>query len=471
MEDRRITKTARALLSIWNIGLFMAVWFVHYNRYTFDHYLIQGGLLFSLVYIIIYLFLCDLYKAFRIASNPIPDVLFGQTISFGVADLILYVECCLINNNIINIVPGATAVALQIGGSAVIITLIKQYMIRHIVPRKTLVVYGNRTSLDEAQAFSEKLLNKYHHIFDIYRTQFEGISEAAMDAAMEEVDVVVLFEVSKQNKGHLMKKCLEQHKAFYFTPRIEDILLQGSSYKNYMDTPLMKYDYQYESIRSYFGKRAFDLIFAIICLAILWPVMLIVALCIKCEDGDPVFFKQKRYTKDRKVFEILKFRSMIVDAEKDGVAPCTGNDDRVTKVGKVIRATRLDELPQIFNILKGDMSFVGPRPERVEHVEQYSEDLREFQYRLRVKGGLTGYAQIYGKYNTTAYDKLRLDLMYIENQSLLLDLKILMLTFQVLFKKESTEGFDEKKRDEINAKSNEKKDAYAGDYSGNERAI
>ena len=132
---------------------------------------------------------------------------------------------------------------------------------------------------------------------------------------------------------------------------------------------------------------------------------------------------------------------MIVDAEKYGVQPCTGDDPRVTKVGKYIRKSRLDEIPQLINILKGEMSLVGPRPERIEHVEKYTKEMPEFAYRLRVKGGLTGYAQIYGKYNTSAYDKLRLDLMYIENQSLLVDLKIVMLTFRTMFQKERTEGF------------------------------
>ena len=147
---------------------------------------------------------------------------------------------------------------------------------------------------------------------------------------------------------------------------------------------------------------------------------------------------------DGKVFDILKFRSMIVDAEKDGKSiPATGHDPRITKVGRVIRAVRMDELPQLFNILKGDMSIVGPRPERLEHVVQYTSQIPEFDFRTKVKGGLTGYAQIYGKYNTSPYDKLRLDMMYIENYSLMLDIKLIMLTLRIMFNKESTEGFEQ----------------------------
>ena len=174
---------------------------------------------------------------------------------------------------------------------------------------------------------------------------------------------------------------------------------------------------------------------------ILSPVVLITMLAIRLEDGGDIFFKQKRYTKDWKTFEILKFRSMVMDAEKDGKArPCTAGDDRITRVGRIIRRFRIDEIPQLFNVVKGDMSIVGPRPERVEHVHAYVKELPEFAYRLRVKGGLTGYAQIYGKYNTSAYDKLRLDLLYIENQSIWMDLKMILLTIKVLFIPESTEG-------------------------------
>ena len=246
-----------------------------------------------------------------------------------------------------------------------------------------------------------------------------------------------------------MKICTEQKKGFYFTPRIEDIFCQGAEEKNLTDTPLLKYKYVYEMKSGYFGKRLFDLFLAAVFLVLLSPVFLLAAVCIKIEDGGPVFYKQERCTKNGRVFEILKFRSMVVNAEKDGVKPCAENDTRVTKVGKLIRATRIDELPQIINILKNDMSFVGPRPERIEHVEKYTKEMPEFAYRLRVNGGLTGYAQVWGKYNTSAYDKLRYDLMYIENQSFYLDIKILALTFRTVFKSESTEGFEDMKYEEM----------------------
>ena len=203
-------------------------------------------------------------------------------------------------------------------------------------------------------------------------------------------------------------------------------------------------------------KRLSDIAMSVIGLIIALPFMLIIAIAIKAEDGGPVFFRQARCTKDGRVFDILKFRSMIVDAEKSGISvPATEKDPRITRVGSVIRATRLDELPQLINILKGDMSVVGPRPERIEHVREYCDEIPEFQYRMSVKGGLTGYAQVYGKYNTSAYDKLKLDLLYIQNYSLVLDLEIILKTIQVLFTRESTEGFAAEKSEAMTRASRE----------------
>ena len=180
-------------------------------------------------------------------------------------------------------------------------------------------------------------------------------------------------------------------------------------------------------------------------LIVLSPLMLIIALLVHFYDGGPVFYKQERLTKDGAVFLVYKFRSMRVDSEKEKrlrLAMKKG-DSRVTPVGKVLRNIHFDELPQLINIIKGDMSLVGPRPERPEIAAEYTKEIPEFPYRLKVKAGLTGYAQVYGKYNTTPYDKLKLDLTYIENYSFLLDLQLIATTVKILFQKENTEGVDQ----------------------------
>ena len=266
---------------------------------------------------------------------------------------------------------------------------------------------------------------------------------------MSKYDAVVLNDVPAQIRNDILKFCYDNEIRVYVVPKITDVILRGANDVSLFDTPIFLVKGTGLTITQKAVKRIMDLVLCLIAMIPAAPIMLIVALAIKLEDGGPVFYKQKRATKDNKEFDILKFRSMIVNAEAAGISiPATGADPRITKVGKVIRATRIDELPQLLNILKGDMSVVGPRPERVEHVEEYTNQIPEFKYRLKVKGGLTGYAQIYGKYNTSAYDKLRMDLMYIENYSLALDIKLILTTVRIMFQKESTEGFEKQRENE-----------------------
>ena len=206
-------------------------------------------------------------------------------------------------------------------------------------------------------------------------------------------------------------------------------------------------------------KRAFDVVMSSLMIVMLCPVLLAVAVWIKVDSEGPVFYRQERVTQYGRKFRIFKFRTMVTNADKMGTLVTTKNDSRITKVGEKIRKCRLDELPQLFNILRGDMSLVGPRPERIENVYEYSKKYPEFELRHRVKGGLTGFAQLYGKYNTSPEDKLHMDLIYVETYSLLLDLKLLILTFKVLFMRESTEGFSEKANENVRASKSLKKES------------
>ena len=225
-------------------------------------------------------------------------------------------------------------------------------------------------------------------------------------------------------------------------PKISDIMITSASNVELFDTSLLLMRNQGIAADEEFIKRAFDIVASLLALIILSPIMLIIAIAIKLYDGGPVIFTQERLTKDGKVFKIRKFRSMREEKEKKGYCLTRKDDNRVTPVGKSIRALHLDELPQLINILVGDMSFVGPRPECPKLAKEYSEVVPEFNFRLKVKAGLTGYAQVFGKYNTTPLDKLKLDLTYIEKYNLLLDLKIILLTIKILFQKENTEGID-----------------------------
>ncbi len=442
LRSKKVTHTAKALVMLWNIGLFALIWLLYYNRNAFQTYYVLGGILSIIIYVFIYNGLCNLYNAFRIASSSIAEMVISQAISFGIADLILYIECNLIRNRYTSFLPGLAIVAIQILGTAFIITMAKQIFMSCVEPQKTLLLLGSWVSMDEARRFEDRILKKYSHLFEFKYVEYETISPMLMEERLSECCAVIMYGLSVEQRRVHMQHCIDAHKIFYFTPRIEDIILQGCSCRHLLDTPLMKYDYVYEDHKRLNAKRVFDVAFGIFFTVFFTPLMLIIAAAIKIEDGGPVFFRQKRCTKDGEVFEIIKFRSMVVDAEEKGIQPTINCDPRITKVGNIIRKYRLDEIPQVFNILAGDMTFVGPRPERVEHVEIYTKELPEFKYRMKVKAGLTGYAQIFGKYNTSAFDKLRLDLLYIENQSLGLDIRIILLTLKIMFKGESTEGFE-----------------------------
>ena len=271
-------------------------------------------------------------------------------------------------------------------------------------------------------------------------------SECVSDLTqLEGMEAVFLTGVHSHDRNIIIKYCVEHHITAFIIPRVGDVMMSGARQTHMFHLPILRLDRYNPAPEFLFFKRLSDIIFSILGLVIFSPVMLVVAAAIKRYDGGPVLYRQCRLTKDGKRFDVLKFRSMRVDAEKDGVARLsTGEaDPRITPIGRVIRRFRLDELPQLLNILKGDMSFVGPRPERPEIAAEYEKDLPEFHLRLQAKCGLTGYAQVFGKYNTTPYDKLQMDLMYIANPSLAQDLKILFATIKILFMKESTEGVAE----------------------------
>jgi exopolysaccharide biosynthesis polyprenyl glycosylphosphotransferase len=274
-------------------------------------------------------------------------------------------------------------------------------------------------------------------------------------AMIEGYDAVLINDVPPRRRNKILKYCYSHNKEVYIVPKISDIVIRGAEDFTLLDTPIITIKTYGLTMSQRIVKRAFDILLSVIALIPASVIILIVAICIKIEDHGPVFFVQKRVTRDGKVFGLLKLRSMVVGADKHGVNPTVDNDARITKVGRFIRPTRIDELPQLFNILSGKMSIVGPRPERVEHVKRYSEAIPEFVFREKVKAGLTGYAQIYGRYNTTAYDKIRLDLTYIQNYSLILDIKLIIRTLRVLFQKESTEGFEEDQAEFIRSQKNE----------------
>ncbi|MDE5859574.1 MAG: sugar transferase, partial [Oscillospiraceae bacterium] len=256
-----------------------------------------------------------------------------------------------------------------------------------------------------------------------------------------ECEAVFIAGIEATLRNGIIKYCVEKNIPAYIEPKIGDILMSGAKHMQMFSVPVLRVRHAAPDPFYLFIKRALDIFFSLIGIIVTSPIMLVTAIAIKAYDGGPIIYKQTRLTKDRKEFQLLKFRSMRVDAEKDGVARLSSeNDDRITPIGRLIRACRIDELVQLFCILKGDMTIVGPRPERPEIAKQYEETLPAFALRLQVKAGLTGYAQIYGKYNTEPYDKLQMDLMYINDMSLSCDIGLMFATVKILFMPESTEG-------------------------------
>ncbi|MCM1262193.1 MAG: exopolysaccharide biosynthesis polyprenyl glycosylphosphotransferase [Butyrivibrio sp.] len=439
-------KIIKGLIPFWNIIIFCYVWALFYNGQAYAEFRLETMLISVFLYLVVYIALGKLYDAFKIGTYRITELILSQLLAFGIADVCLYLECCLMRGGVVDIRPGAIAALIQLVGSIALIVSAKHYFLQNIPPQDAVLIYGSglkeqsgtQNAVASETSFEEKIRKKLPHMFQIRETVADSVPIEDLLGRVRKYDTVMLYQVEEDLRVRLLAESIQMGKNIYTTPRIEDILLTNFENRHMIDTPLLKAK---TGISEYSGKRIMDIFVSAVMLLLFSPFMLIIAAAIKLEDGGPVFFKQKRVTKGGRVFEILKFRSMRPDAEKDGAQVCTVGDDRITHVGRVIRATRFDEIPQLINILKGDMSVVGPRPERVEHVEKYTEALPEFAYRLRVRGGLTGYAQIYGKYNTSAEDKLKMDLMYIERQSLLLDLQLIFLTIKIIFIPESTEGF------------------------------
>lgn len=416
------------------------IWKSFYRPQLAYTYYGNGKFLLMLVYaflVFILFFLCD---SFKYGHRKFSEIVVAQWIAILIVNIVTYFQLCLIGNRMLSLLP-----VLYLYGIDIAVTAVCSYVYTVIyhkiyVPKNMVMIYGNEKAVN--------LKLKMDTRSDKYKITKVLNYDKGSEVIQKEIavhDAVIINDVPAQVRNDILKYCYQRGVRTYLVPKISDIIARGAEEISLFDTPLLLVKGRGLNSVQCFIKRMMDIILCLIAMIPGAPLMIIVALAIKIEDGGPIFYKQKRLTQNDKEFEILKFRSMIVDAEKGGYnmdMRASDKDPRITKVGKIIRACRVDEFPQILNILKGDMSIVGPRPERLENVREYKESIPEFTYRTKVKAGLTGYAQIYGKYNTSPYDKVRLDLMYIENYCLFLDIKLIFMTLQVLVKPESTEGFD-----------------------------
>lgn len=320
--------------------------------------------------------------------------------------------------------------------------LATKYYLRITPMKKTILIYRNENDLHRFGTIVGKPAARLYRIDRMLR--YDG-SFPELREQLEPYEAIFVTGVNSRCRNGILKYCKERGIPGILLPHVGDILMREGFHIQSFDTPVLYYQRKTLSPGYALFKRCFDIVFSGLALILLSPLMGVTALVIRLYDHGPAIYKQIRLTKDGKQFRILKFRSMRVDAEKDGVARLsTGDrDERITPVGRLIRKFRIDELPQLFNILKGDMSVVGPRPERPEIAEAYYKTMPDFRLRLQVKAGLTGYAQVYGRYNTEPYEKLEFDLLYIEQMSILNDLKLCFATFSTFFSSESTQGVEE----------------------------
>ena len=438
-DTKGFVRAVQTLLEVLVMAvLYYVVWRHSYPEGLFPGYLYLGKYVLMGIYgLLLYLFFQNADCTMFGQLNRL-DLVIGQIIALFLVNFVTYFQLCLIAERLVSVVPLLLLFGGQILVAVVLVFAYTGLYYKLYAPHDMLLIYGSRRSVE--------LKIKMDSRQDKYNISKIISADAGLEAICQEIrchDAVILNEVPAELRNDILKFCYRYRVRTYVAPKLTDIMIRCGKQNTLFDTPLLLVKGTGLTPMQRIIKRLMDIVICSVAMVVAAPVMLVVAMAIKLEDGGPVFYKQDRMTRNGREFKILKFRSMIVDAEKyAGAVLATGDDPRITKVGKIIRATRLDELPQILNILKGDMSIVGPRPERKVLADEIEKDLPEFAYRLKVRGGLTGYAQIYGKYNTSSYDKLRLDLMYIENYSLLLDIKLIILTLRIIFSKDSTEGVD-----------------------------
>ena len=428
---------------------FAEIWNVNYIESIFSN---KGNYVVLLSYVLIFFTFASLYNAFKIGIYRLHEIIYSFSLAAVFTNVIMYLELSLIARSMVAVKPLLIGTVYQIISLA-LCALCANSIYFELHPARNLVaIFSDYKSGFELIKKMSKISDRFHISCGL------NVSSTPLEQIKKQIDryeAVLICDLDKNLQKEIMSYCYTNEKRTYLLPDITDIIINNSYEIQISDTPVLMSRNRGLTPEQKIIKRIMDIVLSSVGLIITSPFMLICAVAIKLDDGGPVFYKQNRITENGRIFNILKFRSMRTDAEKDGAKKAVNDDDRITRVGRIIRACRMDELPQLINILKGDMSMVGPRPERIENVYEYTSAYPEFALRHRVKAGLTGFAQLYGKYNTSPEDKLNMDLIYIETYSLLQDIKLLILTFKILFMKESTEGFDEKANK--NNKNEEKK--------------
>lgn len=430
----------KILITLSALTIFMYALFEYYSQATYAN---KGNFIVAFLYFVVFLTFSSTYNCFMIGILRLRELVASYCIAIFFTNAIFYFVMSLIARAMLGLVPIFLISVVQ-SIVAMLLYVEANRIYFKLYPARDCVVVCSDNPGDLL------IVEKFIRIKERYNIKLVCNESDGFDAIIEKINkhsTAILGSISNELRSRLIKYCYEHSIRLFVVPTIEDILLNKAHETQIGDSLVYLIKNRSFSLEQLAIKRMMDIFISLVAIIITSPIMIVTAAAIKIYDDGPVFFKQIRYTRNKETFEMIKFRSMIPDAEKDGARYTTPGDERITPVGKFIRRTRIDELPQFFNVLKGDMSVVGPRAERIETVDAYCEKMPEFAYRMKVKAGITGYAQIYGKYNTTYEEKVKMDLLYIENSSLLLDIQLMFSTFKVLVRDDSTEGFEDSKID------------------------
>lgn len=428
----------KILIVVTAVGLYIGgfkIWYEAPRLMFKDNYVV------GMVYLLVFYTLSYSYGAYRIGILRLRELIYSFSLALIIANFTGYSQLSLMLHRFIAVGPMILLTCAQVLAGTLLYVAANAVYFAINPARDALAILANPED-------DERVLRKFLSESKRYRiVQYchESDGDAAVQSAMDGQPLVLMLGHGRPEfRSMVIRHCYETDKRLLMVPNVDEIFVHSAVRCQIDDIPAFLFRGHQMSSEQKLIKRAIDVAGSAAALIALSPLMLIAALSVRLHDGGPALYRQTRVTEGGRPFQLYKFRTMVQNAESNGAEMASNHDGRITPVGRWLRMLRIDELPQLFNILKGDMSLVGPRPERPELIEQYCRQYPEFRYRLKVKSGLTGYAQVFGRYNTLFEDKLKLDLLYIQHFSLIFDFYLMISTVKVLFMPSSSAGVEEK---------------------------
>jgi exopolysaccharide biosynthesis polyprenyl glycosylphosphotransferase len=436
-------KTGSLILFISKTILFFGLLAIFFfgQRYFYEQTLFYfwGDILVISLYTSILYLISRTYNGFNFGNISLQEIIISWILCLIFANGFQYFILSLLATALLPVGGVAVILAVQVAFVIPMAIFINMLYYRQNPAQKVVVVYGNKEKLQEYLT----IISRQSRKFKVGRVISQNESTGTILDVVDDSESVFLLDVSEKKLDWLLEYCYLRNKHTYSLPTFSNILINTASTIWLSNTPVFSLKRPEPDLGTQIIKRCMDVLISFMVLVLLGIPMIFVWFVVRFYDNHPAIYKQVRVTKGGRTFTLYKFRSMRPNAEDDGVPRLTSKEDnRITPFGRFIRKTRIDELPQMFNVLSGAMSIVGPRPERPEIAKQYEKIYPNFAFRTKVKAGITGFAQIYGRYNTAPEEKLFLDIMYIETFSILEDIKLMLQTLRVIFQGSSTEGID-----------------------------